>query len=175
MGYTVADMFNLFQFSEGLTGSEVCRKTGIKRPQMQFAKAEDVLTKKTNELMVRRFGENWNSIENLRKYQEKYNIVINDFDGGRMKEIRLRKNETIKEFAKQLGIGHERLSGIESGITKPFNWKEYVKFKKFYKDDLLKESAVKKKNAKVVTKEFITFKNVGGRWEMGKLVKQEAV
>lgn len=53
MGYTVADMFNLFQFSEGLTGLDVCRLTGIKRPQMQFAKAEDVLTKKTNELMVR--------------------------------------------------------------------------------------------------------------------------
>ena len=175
MGYTVADMFNLFQFSEGLTGSDVCRQTGIKRTQMQFAKAEDVLTKKTNELMVKRFGENWNSIENLRKYQEKYNIVTNDFDGGRMKEIRLRKNETIKEFAKQLGIGHERLSGIESGITKPFNWKEYLKFKKFYKDELLKESAVKKKNAKVITKEFITFKNVGGRWEMGKLIKKEAV
>lgn len=175
MGYTVADMFNLFQFNEGLNGLEVCRQTGIKRTQMQFAKAEDVLTKKTNELMVRRFGENWNSIENLRKYQEKYNIVTNDFDGGRMKEIRLRKNTTIKEFSKQLGVGHERLSGIESGITKPFNWKEYVKFKKFYKDELLKESAVKKKNAKVITKEFITFKNVGGRWEMGKLVKQEAV
>jgi len=175
MGYTVADMFNLFQFNEGLNGLEVCKRTGINRTQMQFAKAEDVLTKKTNELMVRQFGENWNSIENLRKYQEKKNIVINDFDGGRMKEIRLRKNETIKEFAKQLGIGRERLSGIESGITKPFNWKEYVKFKKFYKDDLLKESAIKKKNAKVVTKEFITFKNVGGRWEMGKLVKQQAV
>lgn len=173
MGYTVADMFNLFQFSEGLTGSDVCRQTGIKRPQMQFAKAEDVLTKKTNELMVRQFGENWNSIENLRKYQEKKNIV-KDFDGGRMKEIRLRKNETIKEFAKQLGIGHERLSNIESGVSKPFNWKEYVKFKKFYNDELLKESAIKKKNAKVITKEFITFKNVGGRWEMG-LVKQEAV
>ena len=175
MGYTVADMFNLFQFNEGLNGLEVCKRTGINRTQMKFAKAEDVLTKKTNELMVRQFGENWNSIENLRKYQEKYNIVINDFDGGRMKEIRLRKNETIKEFAKQLGIGRERLSGIESGITKPFNWKEYVKFKKFYKDELIKESVIKKKNAKVVKKEFITFKNVGGRWEMGKLVKQEAV
>ncbi len=175
MGYTVADMFNLFQFSEGLNGLEVCRQTGIKRTQMQFAKAEDVLTKKTNELMVRRFGENWNSIENLRRYQEKKNIVTNDFDGGRMKEIRLRKDKTIKEFANQLGIGHERLSSIESGKTKPFHWKEYVKFKKFYKDDLLKESSIKKKNAKVITKEFITFKNVGGRWEMGKLVKQEAV
>ena len=174
MGYTVADMLNLFQFSEGLTGSDVCRLTGIKRPQMQFAKAEDVLTKKTNELMVRRFGENWNSIENLRKYQEKKNIV-KDFDGGRMKEIRLRKNETIKEFAKQLGIGHERLSNIESGVSKPFNWKEYVKFKKFYNDELLKESAIKKKKAKFVTKEYITFNNVGGRWEMGKRVRQKAV
>jgi len=172
MGYTVADMFNLFQFSESLTGMEVCRQTGITTPQMQFAKAEDVLTKKTNELMVRRFGENWNSIENLRKYQEKKNIVDNDFDGGRMKEIRLRKNETIKEYAKQLGIGHERLSNIESGVTKPFNWKEYLKFKKFYKDDLLKESARKKKEAKFVTKEYIAFKNVGGHWEMGKLIKQ---
>ena len=174
MGYTVADMFNLFQFNEGLTGREVCRQTGMKVAQMQFAKAEDVLTKKTNELMVRRFGENWNSVENLRKYQEKKNIV-KDFDGGRMKELRVKKDITIKEYAKQLGIGHERLSGIESGKTKPFNWNEYVKFKKFYKDDLLKESAVKKKNTKVITKEFITFKNVGGRWEMVKLVKQEAV
>ena len=58
MGYTVADMFNLFQFSESLTGTEVCRITGMKPAQMQFAKAEDVLTKKTNELMVKRFGEN---------------------------------------------------------------------------------------------------------------------
>ena len=177
MGYTVADMFNLFQFNEGLNGVEVCRETGIKRPQMQFAKAEDVLTKKTNELMVRRFGENWNSIENLRKYQKNKNIVDNDFDGGRMKELRVRKDITIKEYAKQLGIGHERLSGIERGVTKPFHWKEYVKLKNFYKDDLLKESAVKKKNAKVVTKETITFKNVATRgsklsWEMGKLIKQ---
>ena len=175
MGYTVADMFNLFQFNEGLTGLEVCRQTGINRTQMQYAKAEDVLIKKTNELMVRQFGDNWNSIENLRKYQEKKNIVDNDFDGGRMKELRVKKDITIKEYAKQLGIGHERLSSIESGKTKPFNWKEYVKFKKFYKDELLKESAVKKKNAKVITKEFITFKKVGGRWEMGKRIKQEAV
>ena len=74
-----------------------------------------------------------------------------------------------------LGIGKDRFSNIESGISKPLNWKEYLKFKKFYKDDLLKESARKKKEAKVITKEFITFKNVGGRWEMGKLVKQEVV
>ena len=174
MGYTVADMFNLFQFSEGLTGVEVCRRTGIKPTQMHFAKAEDVLTKKTNELMVKQFGENWNSIENLRKYQEKKNIV-KDFDGERMKELRVKKDITIKEYAKQLGIGHERLSSIESGVTKPFNWKEYLKFKEFYKDDLLKESAIKKKDAKVITKEYITFKNVGGRWEMGKRVRQKAV
>ena len=175
MGYTVADMFNLFQFNEGLNGLEVCKRTGINRTQMQFAKAEDVLTKKTNELMVRQFGENWNSIENLRKYQEKYNIVINDFDGGRMKEIRLRKGGTILVYSEMLGIGNDRLSNIEKGISKPLNWKEYLKLKAFYKGDLLKESAIKKKNAKVVTKEFITFKNVGGRWEMGKLVKQEAL
>ena len=174
MGYTVADMFNLFQFSEGLTGTEVCRITGMKPAQMQFAKAEDVLTKKTNELMVKRFGENWNSIENLRKYQEKKNIV-KELDGERMKKIRLEKEGTIKEYSKQLGISHVRLASIESDVSKPLNWKEYLKFKQFYKDDLLKESAVKKKKAKVITKEFITFKNVGGRWEMGKLIKQEAV
>ena len=174
MGYTVADMFNLFQFSEGLTGSDVCRKTGIKRPQMQFAKTNDILTKKTNELMVRQFGENWNSIENLRKYQEKKNIV-NDFDGERMKEIRIRKGGTILVYSEMLGIGNDRLSNLEKGISKPLNWKEYLKLKALYKGDLLKESAVKKRNAKVIKKEFITFKNVGGRWEMGKLIKKEAV
>lgn len=174
MGYTVADMFNLFQFNEGLNGLEVCRQTGIKRTQMQFAKAEDVLTKKTNELMVRRFGENWNSIENLRKYQEKKNIV-KDFDSERMKELRTKKDGKILEYSKMLGIGKDRFSNIESGISKPLNWKEYLKFKKFYKDDLLKANSAKKKKPKVIKKEFITFKNVGGRWEMGKLVKQEAV
>ena len=175
MGYTVADMFNLFQFSEGLSGLEICRQTGIKPPQMKFSKGNDVLTNKTNQLMVKQFGEDWNSVENLRKYQEKKNVVDNDFDGGRMKELRVKKDITIKEYAKQLGIGNERLSSIESGVTKPFNWKEYLKFKKFYKDALLKESAVKKKNAKYTTKEFITFKNVGGRWDMVKLVKQQEV
>ena len=174
MGYTVADMFNLFQFSEGLTGMEVCRQTGMKPAQMQFAKAEDVLTKKTNKLMVKRFGEDWNSIENLRKYQEKKNIV-KDFDCERMKELRFRRGGTIKEYSKVLGIGHNRLVSIESGDSIFNNWKEYLKFKKFYKDDLLKANSVKKKNAKVVRKEFITFKNVGGHWEMGKLVKQQEV
>ena len=175
MGYTVADMFNLFQLSEGLTGMDICRETGMKPAQMQFAKAEDVLTKKTNELMVKRFGENWNSIENLRKYQEKKNIV-KDFDCDRMKELRLRRGGTIKEYSKVLGIGHNRLVNIESGISTLNNWKEYLKLKAFYKDDLLiKESAIKKKNAKYTTKEFITFKNVGGSWEMGKLIKQEVV
>ena len=179
MGYTVADMFNLFQFSEGLTGTEVCRITGMKPAQMQFAKAEDVLTKKTNELMVKRFGENWNSIENLRKYQEKKNIV-KELDGERMKKLRLEKEGTIKEYSKQLGISHVRLASIESDVSKPLNWKEYLKFKKFYKDELLKESVIKKRNAKFVTKETITFKNVATRgsklsWEMGKLIKQEVV
>ena len=172
MGYTVADMFNLFQFSEGLTGTEVCRITGMKPAQMQFAKAEDVLTKKTNELMVKRFGENWNSIENLRKYQEKKNIIINDFDSEHTKESRTKKDGKILEYSKMLGIGKDRFSNIESGISKPLNWKEYLKFKKFYKDDLLKANSAKKKKPKVIKKEFITFKNVGGRWEMGKLVKQ---
>lgn len=92
-----------------------------------------------------------------------------------MKEIRLRKGGTILVYSEILGIGNDRLSNIEKGISKPLNWKEYLKLTAFYKGDLLKESAVKRKNAKAVTKEFITFKNVGGHWEMGKLVKQEAV
>lgn len=180
MGYTVADMFNLFQFSEGLSGLEICRQTGMKPSQLNFAKAEDVLTKKTNEQMVRKFGENWNSIENLRKYQEKKNIILNDFDGGRMKELRLKKDGTIKGYSKSLGVGHNRLASIESGELTFNSWKEYLKFKEFYKDDLLKESARKKKNVKVVTKETITFKNVATRgsklsWEMGKRVKRAAV
>ena len=172
MGYTVADMFNLFQFSEGLAGLEICRQTGIKPQQMQFAKTEDVLTKKTNEQMVRWFGENWNSIENLRKYQEKKNIV-KDFDCERMKELRLRKEGMIKDYAEQLGIGRNRLASMEKGESKPLNWKEYLKFKEFYKDDLLKGR--KKKDAKIITKEFITFKNVGGSREMGKRIRQKTV
>ena len=116
MGYTVADMFNLFQFSEGYSGTEICQLAGIKIPTMHFAKANDVLTKKTNEQMVRCFGENWNSIENLRRYQEKKNIV-KDFDCDSMKELRLRRGGTIKEYSKVLGIGHNRLVNIESGIS----------------------------------------------------------
>ena len=174
MGYTVADMFNLFQFSEGLTGMDICRETGIKPPQMHFGKTNDVLTKKTNEQMASRFGKDWNSIENLRKYQQKKNI-IKEFDGNRMKEIRVKKGGTIKEYSQMLGIGHERLSSIESGLATMNNWNEYLKFKDFYNDSLLKEESVNKVEAKYTTKEFITFKNVGGHWEMGKLVKREVV
>ena len=129
MGYTVADMFNLFQFSEGLTGLEICRQTGIKPPRMKFSKGNDVLTNKTNELMVRRFGEDWNSIKNLRNYQEKKDIV-KDFDGERMKKLRIRRGGTIKEYSKLLGIAHQRLVSIESGVSKPLNWKEYLKLNK---------------------------------------------
>ena len=167
MGYTVADMFNLFQFSEGLAGLEICRKTGIKPQQMQFSKTNDVLTKKTNEQMVRQFGENWNSIENLRKYQEKKNIV-KDFDCERMKELRGGKEGMKKDQAEQLGIGRNRLASMEKGESKPLNWKEYLKFKEFYKDDLLKVK--EKKETETSRKEFITFKNVGGHWEMSKRI-----
>ena len=174
MGYTVADMFNLFQFSESLSGLEICRQTGIVPSQLQFAKNNDVLNKKTNQQMARRFGEKWNSIENLRKYQQRKNIV-KDFDGERMKELRIKKGGTMKEYSQQLGIGHERISSIESGVSKMNNWKEYLKFKAFYKDDLLKKDSLNKTGVKYKTRKFITFKNVGGHWEMGKRVKREVI
>jgi len=172
MAYTVADMFDLFQFSESLSGLDVCRRTGMKPAQMQSAKGNDVLTKKTNDLMIKQFGEDWNSVENLRKYQEKKNILINNFDGKRMKELRVKKDGTILEYSRILGIGHNRLVNIESGVSTLNNWGEYLKLKAFYKDDLLKENSTKKKNNKAIKKEFITFRNVGGHWEMIKIFKQ---
>lgn len=173
MGYMVEEMFKLLQFSKGYSGLGMCRETGITPFQMNTAINEDVLTKKVNEKIERRFGEDWNSIGSLREYQRQKNIV-DSVDIERLIELRQQHGYSIKGFAKAVGIGAERLTKMEKGLASFNSWQEYVNCKRVLKDDLLKPSA-KKEKKQFVSKEFITLKNVGGRWEMGKLVKQEAV
>lgn len=173
MGYTVAEIIDLLQFSYGLHGTYLCKKTGIKYTNIQIAKRENFLTKKTEQMFANYFGEDWNSVGTIRKYQQQKNIVMN-VDGEKIRKLRRDKGLSVTDLGKELGVGRERMRSIEKGKATLSSWQEYLKFKQYFKNDLLKEGAVKKKK-RFIKKEFITFRNVGGRWEMVKRVKEVKV
>lgn len=174
MGYMVEEMLKLLQFSKGYSGLGICRETGIKPFQLEVARNEDVLTRQVSEKLARRFGEDWNSISSLREYQRQKNIADN-VDMERLTALRQQQGYSIRAFSAKTGIGTERVAKMENGLSHFNSWQEYVNCKELLKDDLLKSSAKKEKKKQVITKEFITFDNVGGHWEMGKRVKREVI
>ena len=170
MSYTVAEMFNLFQFAKGYSGLAICRVTKINPRTMDMARSEDVLTKMVNERMINQFGEDWNSNENLRDYQHKKNIA-DSIDHERLSRLRQEQKYSLKTLGSIIGVGAKRLARIESGTGRFNNWQEYIACTKVLKDDLLSKGKSKAKT-ETIRKEFITFKNVGGHWEMGKRIVQ---
>lgn len=170
MSYTVAEMFNLFQFAKGYSGLAICRVTKINSRTMDMARSENMLTKLVNNRMINQFGEDWNSNENLRDYQHKKNIA-NSISRERLSRLRQEQKYSLKALGGIIGVGASRLARIESGTGKFNNWQEYVDCTQVLKDDLLPKSESKAKT-ETVRKEFITFKNVGGYWEMGRRVVQ---
>ena len=170
MSYTVADMFNLFQFAKGYSGLAICRVTKINPRTMDMARSEDALTKKVKEKMISQFGEDWNSAQNLRDYQRKKNIADN-IDHERLSRLRQEQKYSLKTLGSIIGVGAARLARIESGTGSFNNWQEYTACTKVLGDDLLPTSKNKVKT-ETIRKEFITFKNVGGHWEMGKRIVQ---
>lgn len=170
MSYTVAEMFNLFQFAKGYSGLAICRVTKINSRTMDMARSEDVLTKMVRKRMTDTFGPDWNSAENLRDYQRKKNIA-DSIDHERLSRLRQEQKYSLKTLGSIIGVGAARLARIESGTGSFNNWQEYIACTKVLEDDLLSTSKNKAKT-ETIRKEFITFKNVGGHWEMGKRIVQ---
>lgn len=170
MSYTVAEMFNLFQFAKGYSGLAICRVTKINPRTMDMARSEDVLTKMVNQRMTEQFGPDWNSNENLRDYQHKKNIA-DSISRERLSRLRQEQKYSLKTLGSIIGVGAKRLARIESGTGSFNSWQEYVACTKVLKDDLIEKSESKAKT-KTIRKEFITFKNIGGHWEIGKRVVQ---
>ena len=170
MSYTVAEMFNLFQFAKGYSGLAICRLTKINSRTMDMARSENTLTNLVNGRMTNHFGPDWNSAQNLRDYQRKKNIT-DSIDHERLARLRQEQKYSLKALAGIIGVGAARLARIESGTGSFNNWQEYMACTKVLNDDLLPTSKNKAKT-ETIRKEFITFKNVGGRWEMGKRIVQ---
>ena len=170
MSYTVAEMFNLFQFAKGYSGLAICRLTKINSRTMDIARSENTLTKLVNGRMINHFGPDWNSNKNLRNYQRKKNIA-DSIDHERLARLRQEQKYSLKALGSIIGVGAARLARIESGTGSFNNWQEYVACAKVLNDDLLTTSKSKAK-IETIRKEFITFENVGGHWEMGKRVVQ---
>ena len=170
MSYTVAEMFNLFQFAKGYSGLAICRATKINPRTMDMARSEDALTKKVKEKMISQFGEDWNSNENLRDYQHKKNIA-DSIDRERLARLRQEQKYSLKALASIIGVGAKRLARIESGTGSFNSWQEYTACTKVLGDDLLPKRQSKGKT-ETIRKEFITFENVGGHWEIGKRIVQ---
>ena len=104
MSYTVAEMFNLFQFAKGYSGLAICRLTKISPRTMDTARSEDVLTKLVNGRMVKHFGPDWNSTQNLRDYQRKKNIA-DSIDHERL--ARLRQEQKRRNVYDERGNAHK--------------------------------------------------------------------
>lgn len=170
MSYTVAEMFNLFQFAKGYSGLAICRVTKINPRTMDMARSEDVLTKMVKKRMTDTFGPDWNSAQNLRDYQRKKNIA-DSIDRERLSRLRQEQKYSLKALGSIVGVGAARLARIESGTGSFNNWQEYIACTKVLNDDLLPKRGSKAK-AETIRKEFITFENVGGHWEMGKRIVQ---
>lgn len=125
MSYTVAEMFNLFQFAKGYSGLAICRTAKINPRTMDTARQEDVLTKLVNKRMSDAFSPDWNSAENLRDYQRKKNIA-DSIDHERLARLRQEQKYSLKTLGSIIGVGAKRLARIESGTGSFNNWQEYT-------------------------------------------------
>ena len=145
-------------------------RSKINSRTMDIARSENTLTKLVNGRMIKHFGPDWNSAENLRDYQRKKNIA-DSIDHERLSRLRQEQKYSLKTLGSIIGVGAARLARIESGTGRFNNWQEYIACVKVLNDDLLPTSGNKDKT-ETISKEFITFKNVGGHWEMGKRIVQ---
>ena len=174
MGYTVADMFNLLTFNYEVSIREISRRTDMPYSWLIYAKQSGSIANNLNRRIAEMFGDDWNSLENLHLYQKRKNIVAK-IDGNKIKEIRYKKGLRLIDISNKLKTSPDRLSKIEQGEMGLRSYPEYLRFTEYFGDDLLPESEEKPSKTHSKPKEYITFTNVGGHWEMGKLVKQEAV
>ena len=174
MGYTAADMLNLLTFNYEVSIREISRRTDTPYSWFIYAKQSGSIANNLNRRIAEMFGDDWNSLENLHSYQNRKNIVAK-IDGNKIKEIRYNKGLRLIDISNKLKTSPDRLSKIEQGEMGLRSYPEYLRFTEYFGDDLLPESEEKPSKIHSKPKEFITFKNVGGRWEMGKRVKQEAV
>lgn len=172
MGYTVADMFNLLTFNYEVSIREIARQTGAPYSWFVYAKQSGSIANNLNRRIAEMFGEDWNSIENLHLYQKRRNIVAK-IDGNKIKEIRYKKNLRLIDISIKLKTSPDRLSKIERGEMSLRSYPEYLRFKTYFKDDLLKKEEAERLQGK--PKEYFTFKNIAKRngtrsWEFGKKV-----
>lgn len=173
MSYSATTIIELLQFNYGVQSTELARLAGVKVTQIESAKNYNVITKKTHQAIASVYGNDWADIENVRLYQKRYNTVM-ELDYRRMIQLRIRKNITITRVSTLMKINKKTYQQMENG-ERPFrNYPEYLKFVKFYNNDLVKASNRNKKNNKPV--HYMTFKNIAKRgsklcWQTGTKIK----
>ena len=173
MSYSATTIIELLQFNYGVQSTELARLAGVKVTQIESAKNHNVITKKTHEAIASVYGDDWADIEKVRLYQKRYNIVM-DLDYRRMIQLRIKKGLTRKRVVSLMRMNDKAYEKMENGERTFRNYPEYLKFVKFYNNDLVKASNRYKKDNKPV--HYMTFKNIANRggklcWQTGTKIK----
>ena len=175
MGYTVFDTFDLLQFNYGVTGAEISKKADIPYQWIATSKETNKLSNNLQKAIGKVYGDDWNSLENLRLYQKRLNKV-GLVDGKRIKKLRAQREITRKQAAIDLKTSDDRISRIERNEVVLSSWVEYLRFKEYYQDDLLLRDETTEVKKRKRAKEVITFRNIATRgskvsWQMIKKVR----
>ena len=173
MSYSATTIIELLQFNYGVQSTELARLAGVKVTQIESAKQHNVITKKTHEAIASVYGDDWSDIEKVRLYQKRYNIVM-DLDYRRMIQLRIKKGLTRKRVVSLMRMNDKAYEKMENGERTFRNYPEYLKFVKFYNNDLVKPTNRNKKGNKPV--HYMTFKNIATRdsklcWKTGTKIK----
>lgn len=175
MGYTVFDTFDLLQFNYGVTGADISKQAGVPYQWIATSKESNKLSNNLQKEIAKVYGDDWNSLENLRLYQKRLNTV-GLVDGNRIKKLRAQREITRKQAAIDLKTSDDRISRIERNEVVLSSWVEYLRFKEYYQDDLLIQDETTEAKKRKRAKEVITFRNIATRgskvsWQMIKKVR----
>ena len=173
MSFSPETVIYLLQFNYGISYREMARQANIPITQINSVRYNDVITKKTHKAISSVFGDDWDDIEKVRIYQNRYNQVMN-LDYKRLKSLRVKKGLTLGKAAAIFKMNYKTLDQLEKGERTFNNYPQYQEFASFYENDLFKPIQRKSKETKPV--HYMTFKNIAKRgskicWETGTKIK----
>lgn len=176
MYITQIDLLRLLAFEHQMTQSYMRRHCGVSTGLWDKQTPADDMIPKLDKGLIELFGKDYRSDKNINKYL-KHTEIVKDFDIDLLKSRRELLKIEQADFADMIGMSRTTYRNFEYEGGELRSWPMYVEMTRVLGSDLLYEdSKFKSKREKVrkaktgKTKQFITFKNVGGKWQIGRRV-----
>lgn len=170
MYVTQADLFRILSFEYGVTQADMQRHCGVGKSLWFKNVLADEMIPKIDKGLADLFGKDYRSERNINKYL-RHEEIIKDVDISLIRKRRQFFNLTTAEIGDMIELSKGSYQKIEHGKNDVKSWKMYIDLTMILKSDLLKADSkfkVKRNNKRSTPKKYITFKNVGGRWVLGR-------